>query len=788
MSMDEKEAVPLLRTDTSLHHEATSPPKRSCKWIFYTSTYALTLVSLSVSLILVTVGFFAKTTCLTPACIHASSEILYNLSPNYQSIDPCTDFEELVCGGWKERHHLRSDQGDIFTGTIMSDQSEQILKNIIQSPYPIDSRTQQSFLHTKVAGTDTSVSIDEENFTKLRSAYDACMDESKIKKEGVEPLKKVIQQIMNLFPVAASNVFERIPLTTDDEKQLSESMIFFEKLGIASLISLSAGTDDKNPDLVVVKASPPSMIGLPAKNYYEDESVTQKYNITLAQIFKNLNLAHWQNSPNNLTQLPYSNSYNIGISIPDYLAGNVVNFEKRLSFASPSASDSNDVTKFYNSLSLDVADKFTPQISLSNILKNLTPPNFTTESLIVASPSYMKSLKNILQETPKGVIQAYFIWKFVQVFAQAIEAEETKPYSVFINELQGKDPESVPERWRKCIGHVDNGLGWILSRFYVEKTFSENAKLTGDRILSDIKTSFIQILKKAPWMDPRVVELATAKVHQIVQKTGYPSKHPNILDPIDLKGFYSSLKISSTDFFENSISIQQFQVARMWSRLGKPVNRDEWSMTVPTVNAYYRHPYNEIVFPAGIMQFPVFDAELPQYLNYGAFGSISGHELSHAFDSTGRHYDQNGKYTDWWNNETVSSFEERAQCFVNQYSNFTIPGLDGKPLHVDGKLTLGENIADAGGVTASFSAWKRRQATSSDQNLPGLDYFSQDQLFFIGFGNWWCSKSRRETAISRIHSDPHSPMWSRAVGTLANSRDFRESFNCPVKEPVCELW
>lgn len=797
MSADRKEAVPLLRTYTGLHHEATSPSKRSCNWNSNFTTY--TLVSLSVLLILATFGFLAErkfndsTTCLTPACIHASSEILYNLSPNYQNIDPCTDFEELVCGGWKERHDLRSDQGDAFTGTIMSDKSELIIKNIIQAPYPMDSKhpdfpTLKNFLNSKEASPVKPVSIDEENFNKLQSAYDACMDESKIKKEGVEPLKMVIRQIMNLFPVTTSNIFEGIPLTTADEERLTESIIFFEKLGIASLISLSAGADDKNPDVVVVKASPPSTIGLPAKDYYEDKIIIQKYNKTIAQIFKNLNLVHWQYSPNNLTALLNTKNYKNWNSIPEYLAGEVVSFEKRLSLASPSASDSNDVTKYYNFLSLSVAEKFTPQIRLSNILKNLTPPEFTTKNLIVASPSYMKSLKTILQESSKDVIQAYLIWKFIQVFAQAIEAEETKPYTVFTNELRGKDPESVPERWRKCVGHVDNGLGWILSRFYVEKAFSENAKITGDRIVSDIKASFIQILKKTPWMDPGVVELAIAKVQQIVQKIGYPSKYPNILDPVDLKNFYSSLNINRTDFFENSISIHRFQVAHMWNSLGKPVNHDKWSMSVPTVNAYYNPPGNEIVFPAGIMQSPIFDAELPQYLNYGAFGSISGHELSHAFDSSGRYYDQNGKYANWWNNKTISNFEERTKCFVNQYSNFTIPGLDGKPLHVDGKLTLGENIADAGGVTASFSAWKTRQAISPDQNLPGLDHFSQDQLFFVSFGNWWCSKSRRETAISRIYSDPHSPMRSRVLGTLANSRDFRESFNCPAKEPVCKLW
>jgi endothelin-converting enzyme len=199
--------------------------------------------------------------------------------------------------------------------------------------------------------------------------------------------------------------------------------------------------------------------------------------------------------------------------------------------------------------------------------------------------------------------------------------------------------------------------------------------------------------------------------------------------------------------------------------------------------------FTQIVFPAGIMQFPVFDVNVPQYLSYGAFASVAGHELSHAFDSTGRHYDQTGNYTDWWTPSTVKAFTERADCFINQYSNYSIPGPDGKALHVNGKLTLGENIADAGGLSAGFKAWKIREKEYPEQNekLPGLEEFTKDQLFFVSYANWWCGKSRDATAVQRIYTDPHAPKWARILGTMANSREFIEAFECK-KEPVCELW
>lgn len=339
----------------------------------------------------------------------------------------------------------------------------------------------------------------------------------------------------------------------------------------------------------------------------------------------------------------------------------------------------------------------------------------------------------------------------------------------------------------------------------MEKAFSAKAKIFGDQIVSDVKDQFIEKLKVTTWMEKEVVDLAIRKVHNIVQKIGYPDKvrlsalycdtdtdcnfqSPNIMDPPSLRKYYSPINISSSTFFENAISLSKFDVGLEWSALGKPVDRDQWGMTVPTVNAYYNPPGNEIVFPAGIMQFPVFDVEVPQYLSYGPFGSVSGHELSHAFDSTGRHYDQNGNYTDWWTDKTVANFKERAECFVQQYSNFSIEGADGKPLHINGRLTLGENIADAGGVAAAFKAWKKRAAETPNQDLPGLEFFSQEQLFFVSYSNWWCGKTRKEAAINRIYTDPHAPKWARILGTMANSRDFKESFQCAEKEPVCELW
>ncbi|KAF9874906.1 peptidase family M13 [Colletotrichum karsti] len=713
----------------------------------------------------------AEKMCTTPACVHAASEILYNLSPNYKELDPCNDFEELVCGGWRDRHDLRSDQGDAFTGTIMSENSELLLRHILEAPYPKDSkvskparsggatltnRQHSAFSPLKLFSGDKDA--DEENFDKMKAVYDACINEDKIKEVGLEPLTQILDQIKQAYPLEGA-------AKVDEPKPTKDTILLLAKYGVNAFVAAGTGADDRDPDSVVVSVGAPYDLGLPSKERYEDEKLVEKYRSVAVEVLGNL--------------FPDNNKDNFA---------KVIDLERMLAAASPSTEEREDVTFYYNPMLIDEASALTPEIELTALIHDLAPENFVVERVIVMAPKYLTELNTILAETDKEVIQNFFVWKAVQELHEYIDADAVKPYKRFVNELAGKDPESVPERWRTCVGEVDNGVGWILSRFFVEKAFSEKAKKFGDTIITDIKNEFTRKLKATKWMDKQTTKKAIDKVHNIIQKIGYPTKSPNIMDPPSLNKYYDSVNLNPDSFFQNALEVNKFAVSYEWSALGKPVDREQWGMTVPTVNAYYNPPGNEIVFPAGIMQFPVFDVEVPAYMSYGAFGSVAGHELSHAFDSTGRHYDQNGNYTDWWTDDTVKAFQERAECFVEQYSNFTVPGPDDEPLHVNGRLTLGENIADAGGLSASFQAWKRRAHEKPNKNLPGLEHFTQEQLFFVTYSNWWCGKSRKDTAINRIYTDPHAPKWARILGTMANSREFRDSFQCKSKKPTCELW
>ena len=528
--------------------------------------------------------------------------------------------------------------------------------------------------------------------------------------------------------------------------------------------SLTTQPDDRDPDSLALFVNPVAEIGLPAREYYNNSELVAEYSTVAKKVLGSF----------------------AGKKATRHVK-DLVEFEKKLADVSPDTETQQDVTKYYNPHTVKEAESLLPQVDLSSIISSLAPRGFATDRLILGSPTYIKSLSSILNDTPREIVQLFFRWKIIQVFEDSIEDSRIAPLREFNNVLEGKDPKSTKDRWRRCITSLDFSLEWILSRFYVLNSFSEESKKLGDQIISDIKDRFVYTLDQTNWMSPEVRKLGIEKVGNIVQKIGYPAKSPNIMDPVAVEKYYESLKVSKDAFFDNELAAAQFGTRQQWSKLGKPVDKDEWDMSAPTVNAYYNPPGNEIVFPAGIMQPPTFyGPAAPLYLAYGAFGAVSGHELSHgkssdvkglretffahtsvtAFDSTGRHYDQTGNYTNWWDEKTVQAFEERAQCFVDQYSDFTVPSEKSEPLHVNGRLTLGENIADAGGLAAAYHAWKKRDEAKADAHLPGLSEFTKEQLFFISYSNWWCSKTTLQAAREAIYNDPHAPKPVRNIVSI----------------------
>ncbi|KAL8948754.1 MAG: hypothetical protein Q9222_005079 [Ikaeria aurantiellina] len=736
--------------------------------------------------------------CLSPACVVAAAGIIQNISP--QKVDPCEDFSTYVCGGWEQKHDIGADQDSISSASVMYENSQQTLRHLLKSPY---AETQIQKL------SDTSA--DKAIFSKIQSAYNACLDEKTIKSRGSAPLLDILRNIEKDFPLKSSEddasqypgavARHQKGLLHYGENPLTRTIAYLAQIGVDALVSFGVDADEKDPDSAVLMISALNRPGLPSKEYYEDKALVQRYAETIGLVLEGL-----------LREARPSGSLEAEsvslLECSETLVEAIIQLETNLALASPDEADAEDVTKYYNPRSMSEVETLLPQIPVAGLLSTLAPAGFVPRKIIVGSPTYLEALSQQLEAAVPETIRAYLVWKVVQAYVNEIDDEAIIPLKRFNNELQGKDPDASEDRWKTCVRAVDRGLGislllhhfsvsrfakmtpgWILSRFFVEEAFSEESKAFGDQIIYDIKDQFIQKLSEAEWMSRDVRKVAIEKVHRIVQKIGYPTKSPDVLDASAIRKYYEGVHISNESYFDNVLNIAKFDSRREWSKLGKPTNRDEWLMTAVTVNAYYNPPGNEIVFPAGIMQPPIFyDPSLPSYISYGPFGSISGHELTHAFDSNGRHYDENGNYTDWWDDRTIRAFQEKAECYVDQYSNFTILDPDGKELHVNGRLTLGENIADAGGLSAAFHAWKKIESKQPSQLLPGLQHFSKEQMFFITYPSLFCGKSRKERAVNLIYKDAHSPAWARILGTVANSGEFREAFNCPTKEPTCDLW
>jgi endothelin-converting enzyme len=385
------------------------------------------------------------------------------------------------------------------------------------------------------------------------------MDEESIKKEGLKPLLEIVYHVKELFPISVASEDVRVR-----DERLQTAILYLYELGITAIIAPFTSADDKNPDAVVVAVMPPQRIGLPAKELYEDENIVGKYKSVVSEVFAGL----------------FTNSLHAEV-----IGDDVVEFEKKLAAAAPREEDANDVTKYYNPMSLEEASDLLPQAGLAAIVRKLAPKDVKVEGVINMSPSYMNKTALTLKDTDDKVLQNYLIWKVVQSLYPYVEADALTPYKRFANELQGKDPDSAPERWRTCVRHVDDGLGWILSRFFVEKAFSAKAKEFGDQMVTDIKTEFIKKLQATKWMEKKVIDKAIDKVHNIIQKIGYPTKSPDIMDPSALQKYYDSVSVSPSAYFANALAMDKLEIGNMWSALGKPVDREKWDMSVPTVNA-----------------------------------------------------------------------------------------------------------------------------------------------------------------------------------------------------------
>jgi endothelin-converting enzyme/putative endopeptidase len=323
---------------------------------------------------------------------------------------------------------------------------------------------------------------------------------------------------------------------------------------------------------------------------------------------------------------------------------------------------------------------------------------------------------------------------------------------------------------------TDRDLGEVLGQVFVAKTFTPETKARTVAMTKEIELAMEKDLKQLPWMSDQTRERALEKLHSIINKVGYPDKWRD----------YGALTIAANDFGGNVLRASQFEDRRQLAKIGKPLDRGEWGMTPPTVNAYYNPQMNDINFPAGVLQPPLYDAKMDEAPNYGNTGSTIGHELTHGFDDEGRQFDAQGNLKDWWTEKDGAEFNRRAKCISDQYSGYIAVG----DIHINGKLTLGEDVADLGGTMLAYYAWKR---ATEGQDLKSADGLTPDQRFFVGLAQWACGEVRPEMKRERALTDPHSPLEYRINGVVANMPEFAKAYGCKagqpmVRENACRVW
>ena len=458
-------------------------------------------------------------------------------------------------------------------------------------------------------------------------------------------------------------------------------------------------------------------------------------------------------------------------------AGKIMQLETALAKVSMDITSQRDPKNVYHMMPVPELDKLTPKFAWKPFFADGGIPPIT--ELNVANPEFFKGLGALLAATDMETVRTYLRWQLIHgipgyVLPKALD-EET--FDFYGRKLSGREEQRA--RWKRCVAATDGALGEALGQVYVAQEFPPANKQATVQMVHDIETAMDQDLDTLDWMSPATKVRAKEKLHAVVDKIGYPDRWRD----------YSKLAVKPEDAFGNAIRATEFESRREIAKIGKPVDRGEWGMSPPTVNAYYNPSMNDINFPAGILQTPLYDKNAPDQENYGHIGAIVGHELTHGFDDEGRQFDANGNLSDWWTETDAKKFEEKAECEVQEYSKFVAVD-DAK---VNGKLTLGENTADNGGIRLAYLAFladAKRKVIDLSQKEDG---YTPIQQFFLAYGQNWCGSERPEQLRLQVQTDPHSPIQFRVNGVVQNMPEFGQAFGCHVGQAMmpanpCRVW
>jgi putative endopeptidase len=579
---------------------------------------------------------------------------------------------------------------------------------------------------------------------KIGDYYATCMDTPAIDKAGLGELRPMLDRISTL-----SSAKDLAPLVADLQRD-----------GAQVLFHLESDEDFKDARHMVATAGQPRL-GLPEKGYYLR---TDAKSVTLRKQYVD-----------HITHMLTLAGEPADQAAAD--AARVLALETKLATASLSREEMRDPAKLYHPTELVSFRTQLAAFDVDTYLHTLGTPAFT--SLNVSTPGYFDALNRLLPQTDLASWKALLRWNLLDGTPSTAmpAALDNEQFAFYGKTLRGQPEQQV--RWKRCVEAVDGALGEALGRVYVAQQFSPQDKARTTAIMDDIEGAMGRDIQQLEWMSAPTKAKAEDKLKAVTNKIGYPDKWRD----------YSSLTITRGDALGNTRHAVAFEQHRDLAKIGRPTDKQEWEMSPPTVNAYYDTQTNSVNFPAGILQPPYYDPHMGDAVNYGQAGGLEGHELTHGFDDEGRQFNADGNFSEWWTPTDEKKFQERAACVVKQYDSFV--AVD--DLHVKGKLTLGENIADIGGMRLGYLAWQHHLQQPGAKPEADLDGLTPTQQFFAAYAQSWCSSTRPETTRLRVQTDPHSPEEYRVNGVVENMPEFQQAFGCKAGQPMvsanrCSIW
>ena len=638
-----------------------------------------------------------------------------------KSADPCVDFYQFACGGWIRNNPIPPDESSWSVYGKLAQDNQRFLWGILDG------------LAKRTAGRGLTQQ-------KIGDYFAACMDEAAVEKSGGRPLKPYLDRIVRMKSKRdLPAVLAGLHLAT----------------GGSGLFFVFASNQDFADSTSVIAFAGAGGLGLPDRDYYtkdDDKSkeIRARYVAHVGRMFELLG-----DSP--------------GAAKRE--AGKVMEIETALAKASLTRTQRRDPYQLFHKMDAGGLKALTPGFDWDAYLKTAGLSRLDTFN--VTEPEFFKELDRQWQALGLADIKTYLRWH---------AAHATAPFlsSAFVNEdfdFFGRTLYGAPElrpRWKRCVALVDAQLGEALGQEFVRRAFSPELKRKTLLMTKQIEQAMEDDLKRLEWMSAATRQKALEKLHAIVNKIGYPDKWRD----------YGPVEVKRNDFAGNVTRANLFESRRKLAKIGKPLDRGEWGMTPPTVNAYYNPQMNDINFPAGVLQPPLYDPKMDDAPNYGNTGGTIGHELTHGFDDEGRHFDAQGNLKDWWTEKDAKEFNDRAQCIVDQYAQYTIVD----EIKINSKLTEGEDIADLGGLVLAWMAWKAETV-----NAPIRDGFTPEQRFFVGYAQWACEHHRPEDLRARALTDAHSPGKYRVNGLVVNMPEFERAFSCKAGQPMvrenrCRVW